>query len=219
MPIFVTGTGTNVGKTFFSALVLARYAESLGLFYWKPIQTGADDDALRVQTLSGCAADRILPGFARYTLAASPHYAAECEGTALDIAALQTALAVHAGRKGIIELAGGLMVPLTRTFTNCDLLQRGGLPAVLVADTELGTINHSLLSLAALKNSGIECHGIFFVGRDNHLMTDNMRTICELGGVQLLGNFILPPTPLSPAEFRRAAVTFDAEGLVAAALV
>lgn len=218
MALVVTGTGTNVGKTLFSALVMARYAESLSLFYWKPIQTGDDDDALKVQTLSACAADRIMPVFARYRLAASPHYAAEREGTVLDIAALQAVVAEQRERRGLVELAGGLMVPLTRTFMNLGLVQSGGLPAVLVADTELGTINHSLLSLASLKSAGIECRGIFFVGRGNNLMADNMCTICELGGVQFLGNFILPQSPFSTEEFRRAAAAFDAEGLVATAL-
>ncbi len=133
-----------------------------------------------MRTLSGVLDDRIVPEVYRFKTPASPHRAAEIEGIEIDIEKLVTSLVPgvrpmpeaclqHDGSDTrqeplIIEPAGGLMVPLSRTLLQIDVLARWGLPVVLCARTALGTINHSLLSIEALNNRNIPIHGIAFIG-------------------------------------------------------
>jgi dethiobiotin synthetase len=102
----------------------------------------------------------------------------------------------------VIEGAGGLMVPITRAFLQIDLYQKWQLPVILVTRTTLGTINHTLLSIAAMRSRGIPIHGIAFVGEDN---SDNIRTIGEMGDVPVLGR--LPHLPQLNAHTLRDAFT------------
>lgn len=220
MAVFVTGTGTDVGKTIFSALVMARYGVELNLRYHKPVQTGADSDRQAVQQLSGLSDAHFLLGHYHFKLAASPHLAAEQEQARIDIPQLENQLRKHTGQNTLIELAGGLMVPLTREgyYTNLDLLRAVGFPSVLVAATGLGTINHTVLSWQALQKVGIQSPGIFFVGKSVEtenfasLHADNIRTIAEMTGAPILGDFLLPDGSLSPESFSELACTFDHQG-------
>lgn len=214
MALFITGTGTDVGKTLFSALVMTRYAHQLGLRYLKPIQTGDNSDRATVTQLSGLESAYFLPELYHFRLAAAPHFAAESEGRAIDADALVTAVAQYRSEKTIIELAGGLMVPLSRYYTNLDLVRTVGFPTVLVAATGLGTINHTVLAYNALKEAGIKCLGIFFIGRENPLRADNIRTIIDMTGATNLGLFLLPEHQMAPHEFREAAENFDSGGRV-----
>lgn len=226
MALFVTGTGTDVGKTIFSAHVMARYGKELNLKYLKPVQTGADSDRDTVQKLSGLGDAHFLAGHYHFKLAASPHLAAEQEVSRIDTAGLEDQLKNHTGQNTIIELAGGLMVPLTREgyHTNLDLVRAVGFPSVLVTATDLGTINHTVLSWRALQQFGVDCRGIFFVGKTIEtqnfasLHADNIRTITEMTGAPILGDFLLPNETLSPEVFRDLAHTFDREGKLRAIL-
>lgn len=211
MALFVTGTGTDVGKTIFSALLMARYGGQLNLRYLKPVQTGTDSDRDTVQKLSALGDAYFLPGYYHFKLAASPHLAAEKESMRLDVVDLVARLRKYKEQKTVIELAGGLMVPLTRKgyFTNLDLLREVGFPAVLVAATGLGTINHTVLSWQALQSAGIDCAGIVFVGEKDILREDNMQTIAAMTGAAVLGDFILPSEPLTPDAVFNAAESFD----------
>lgn len=211
MALFVTGTGTDVGKTIFSALLMARYGGQLNLRYLKPVQTGTDSDRDTVQKLSALGDAYFLPGYYHFKLAASPHLAAEKESMRLDVVDLVARLRKYKEQKTVIELAGGLMVPLTREgyFTNLDLLREVGFPAVLVAATGLGTINHTVLSWQALQSAGIDCAGIVFVGEKDILREDNMQTIAAMTGAAVLGDFILPSEPLTPDAVFNAAESFD----------
>jgi len=187
--IVVTGTDTGIGKTVFAAALV----QALGGYYWKPVQAGFDDgtDSLRVQALSGARGDRILPETYRLTLPRSPHYAAEQDGVDIDEARL--ALPSVAGPL-VVEGAGGVLVPVTRRLLFADLFARWAAPVVLVARTALGTINHSLLSIEALRSRNVPILGIAFVGDS---VEDSERTICEIGRVRRLGR--LPPLdPLTP---------------------
>lgn len=180
----IAGTDTDVGKTVFAA----GLAGALGGSYWKPIQAGLADggDSAAVAELSGLPPSHILPEIYRLTQPMSPHRAAELDGIEIDLARLalpEPAQARHAAPL-VIETAGGLMVPLTRRHLQTDLMAAWGAPVILVARTRLGTINHSLLSIAALRMNDIPIRGIAFVGDANE---DSERTICDMGEVRRLG--------------------------------
>jgi dethiobiotin synthetase len=180
-PIVVTGTDTGIGKTVFAAALTG----ALGAHYWKPVQAGLDEDgsgdADTVARLSGVAPAQILPNAWRLATPCSPHRAAEIDGVTIDPDAL-----VPPPIQGrlVIEGAGGVMVPITRSCTFADLFARWRYPVVLVARTELGTINHSLLSIEALRARGVPLLGIAFVGEGNE---DSEATIAAMGEVKRLG--------------------------------
>jgi dethiobiotin synthetase len=174
----VTGTDTDVGKTVFAAAL----AGALGAFYWKPVQAGDADgtDAQRVAGLSGLASDRILPEAYRLRTPCSPHRAAELDGIEIDPAKLSPPSA----RPLVVEGAGGALVPVTRTLLFADLFAHWRLPAIVVARTALGTINHSLSTVEALRSRGVPIHGFAFVGDP---VEDSEATIAEIGQVRRLG--------------------------------
>lgn len=193
--IVVTGTDTDVGKTVFAAGLTGL----LEADYWKPIQAGleGETDTQLVMRLGGIDSDRIVPERYRLTTPASPHYAAERDGIRIDAGALDPP---DTARTLVIEGAGGLMVPLDRATLNIDLFARWRFPVVLCARTALGTINHSLLSIEALKTRSIDILGIAFIGNEN---TDSETVICEMGQVKRLGR--LPfLSPLSRDALRAA---------------
>jgi len=194
MTIVVTGTDTDVGKTVFAAALTV----ALGAHYWKPVQAGLEDgsDAGTVERL-GVPAARVLPEAYRLTTPCSPHRAAEIDGVAIDPDAL---IPPMVDGPLVIEGAGGVLVPVTRSTTYADVFARWALPTVLVARTVLGTINHSLLSLEALRSRGVPVLGIAFVGEAN---PDTERTIAEMGTVKHLGR--LPRLPQLDAATLAAA--------------
>lgn len=175
----VTGTDTGIGKTVFAAAL----AGALGARYWKPIQSGLDDgsDSERTAALSGLPADHILPEAYRLITPCSPHLAAEIDGVTIDPDRL--ALPAVDGSL-VVEGAGGALVPVTREILYADMFARWGKPVVLVARTSLGTINHSLLSIEALRARGVPIHGIAFVGDS---VEDSEATIAAIGKVKRLG--------------------------------
>lgn len=177
--IVVTGTDTDVGKTVFAAAL----AGALGAHYWKPVQAGLDpgSDAERVAALSGLPATRILPEAYRLTTPCSPHRAAALDGVTIDPARL--ALPRVDGPL-VVEGAGGALVPVTDDLLFVDLFARWACPVVLVARTALGTINHSLLSIEALRHRAVPILGIAFVGDEQR---DSEATIARLGRVRRLG--------------------------------
>lgn len=177
--IIVTGTDTDAGKTVFCAALAA----ALDGFYWKPIQCGleGETDSQTVRRLAGLEPERILPEAYAFTTPASPHYAAERDG--IEIADAQL-IVPNVSRPLVIEGAGGLAVPVRRDLLQIDLFARWKLPVILCASTKLGTINHSLLSIEALKRRAIPILGLAFLGDVN---TDSEATICAIGGVKRLG--------------------------------
>lgn len=177
--LVVTATDTDVGKTVFAAALAA----ALNGAYWKPIQCGIEPETDRatVARLSGLPADRLPPEAYVLRTAASPHVAAETEGIAIDVARLEPPAT---DRPLVIEGAGGLMVPITRSLLQIDLFARWGHPVVLCARTALGTINHTLLSLEALKRRGIPVLGVAFIGEE---AADSRHTICDFAEARDLG--------------------------------
>ncbi|WP_024508858.1 dethiobiotin synthase [Bradyrhizobium sp. ARR65] len=194
--IVVTGTDTGIGKTVFSA----GLANFLSAKYWKPVQAGLDGqtDSQHVARLGGLSDDRILPERHRLNTPASPHRAAEIDQVTIDAEALDVP---NTGEHPlVIEGAGGLMVPLSRDTLYIDVFARWRLPVLLCARTALGTINHSLLSIEALRHRQIDILGIAFIGDEN---LDTEKTICRIGQVRKLGR--LPwLTPLDATTLRPA---------------
>jgi len=175
----VTGTDTDIGKTVFAA----GLAGALGAHYWKPVQAGVDPegDKERVAALSGLPPSHILPEAYRLTTPASPHLAARIDG--IEITAERLALPKVDGTL-VVEGAGGLMVPVSESLLMIDLFALWGLPVILCARTGLGTINHSLLSIEALRTRAIPIAGIAFIGAAH---AENERIIPLLGKVRSLG--------------------------------
>ncbi|PZA12137.1 ATP-dependent dethiobiotin synthetase BioD [Rhodopseudomonas palustris] len=204
--IVVTGTDTGIGKTVFAAAL----AGALDAAYWKPVQSGLEDetDTCAVQRLSGLAAERILPERYRLKTPASPHLAAAIDGVGIDVDALGLP---DVPRPLVIEGAGGLMVPLTREVTYIDVFARWRAPLVLCARTSLGTINHTLLSIEAIRARDIPLLGVAFLGEEN---ADSEQIIAELGRTRRLGRLPWLAT-LDAAALKAAfAAAFDQRDFV-----
>jgi dethiobiotin synthetase len=191
----ISGTDTGIGKTVFSAAL----AGALNACYWKPLQSGLNDetDSEVVARLGGVPQDRILPEAYRLSTPVSPHLAALLDGVAIDpgrLAPPQTRGPL------VIEGAGGLLVPLSDNFVFADIFARWQIPVILCARTSLGTINHTLLSLEAMKRRAIPVFGIAFIGDENR---ETQRIIVKMGGTRSLGR--LPWIPeLSTDALRQA---------------
>jgi dethiobiotin synthetase len=197
--IVITGTDTGVGKTVAAAALAWR----LGAAYWKPVQAGLEEetDSEAVARLAGVP---VLPEAYRLRTPCSPHRAAEIDGTTIDPGRL-----VPPTGRLVIEGAGGALVPLTRELVYADLFARWGLPVVIVARTTLGTINHSLLTIEALRARSLRVGGVLFSG---DAMPDSETTICAMGDVRSLGR-IPVLDPLTPETLRAAAEGLDLTGL------
>lgn len=181
--LVICGTDTDVGKTVVSALVV----QGLGATYWKPVQSGLEGggDSGRLQALLQLPAERLLPEAYRLQTPVSPHWAAELEGITIDPARL--ALPAVAGAL-VVETAGGLLVPLRRDWLQIDQLAAWGLPVLLVARSGLGTLNHTLLSVEALRQRCIPLLGLVLNGP---LHPDNPATLAALTQAPVLAQ--LPP--------------------------
>lgn len=178
-PLCVLGTDTGIGKTIFSAALVG----ALKAHYWKPVQSGLEEetDSEVVARLSGMPQSNILPEGWRLKSPLSPHRSAEIDGVEIHCPSL---VPPQVEGPMVVEGAGGLMVPLTRQVLLIDQVARWGCPVVLCARTGLGTINHSLLSLEALRHRGLKVIGIAFIGEEND---DTIKTIGAFGDVPVLG--------------------------------
>jgi len=194
----ITGTDTDIGKTVFAAALTA----ALNAYYWKPVQAGLDGetDSQAVVRLGGLGPDRILPEKFRLNTPASPHFAAAKDGVTI---AVHDLVIPTVDRPLIIEGAGGALVPINKTLLFADLFAAWGLPVIIVASTKLGTINHSLLTIEALRSRDVPIHGIAFIGEE---IADSQDTICQVGRAKQLGR--LPIIEDLSAHSLRAA--FDA---------
>ena len=199
--LVICGTDTDVGKTVVSALMV----QGLGASYWKPVQSGLEGggDSGRLQALLQLPAERLLPEAYRLRAPVSPHWAAEQEGIALDRARL--ALPAVSGPL-VVETAGGLLVPLRRDWLQIDQLAVWGLPVLLVARSGLGTLNHTLLSVEALRRRGIPLLGLVLNGP---LHRDNPGTLAALAQTPVLAQ--LPP--LEPLTAVALATQWQAQDL------
>lgn len=182
---FVTGIGTEVGKT----VVAATLVEALAADYWKPVQSGDLDfsDTAKVQQWTTPGLAIFHPERHRLQQPLSPHAAAAIDGVKIELTDFTLPLT---SRPLIVEGAGGLMVPLNSRHTMLDLIAHLALPVILVSRHYLGSINHTLLSLAALQQRGIPLAALIFNGPP-HPSTEE--AIEQLGGVQAW--FRMPELP------------------------
>lgn len=210
--LFVTGTDTGVGKTVACAAMLSLLRGDRQTRYWKPIQTGIeqDDDSLTVRRLSGCEAREVFDAGVRLVPPVSPHLAAQLTGITIEVDDLLTlASAQPSGEQWIVEGAGGALVPINDNTLMVDLIARLESPVVVVARSGLGTINHTLLTLAALRARRLQVTGVIMVGAPDR---DNRLAIEHYGGTRVIGE--LPfMNPLTPAGLQRSALSLSVAAL------
>ncbi|MDY6834300.1 MAG: dethiobiotin synthase [Chloroflexota bacterium] len=205
--LFVTGTDTDVGKTMVcGCLVQYLYKAGVDVCVQKWASTGnrySSDDIEFCLKLLGTEgrSQESMSELAPYTfgLAASPHLAAEVEGRQIEASVIRENYhrMTHKHELLVVEGVGGVMVPLTRELILIDLLQELSLPTLIVARTKLGTINHTLLTIEALRRRNIDILGIVFNslgGEDDVIARDNVHTIAHTGKVEVLG--VLPEASL-----------------------
>ena len=181
--LVICGTDTDVGKTVVSALVV----QGLNATYWKPVQCGLENgegDRERVQRWLELPEARVLPEAYRFQAPVSPHWAAELEpGDCPPIASEELALPAVEGPL-VVETAGGLLVPLRLDWLQIEQLQRWNLPVLLVARSGLGTLNHTLLSIEALRRRDLPLLGILLNGEPH---PNNAATLEAISGIPVLG--------------------------------
>ncbi len=178
--IIICGTGTNVGKTIVSSF----FVQGLKAIYWKPIQSGTEEgtDTKTICNLLNLEPNRYLSERYKFKAPVSPHWAAEQESGFIEPSNLKLP---DLDELIIIETAGGLMVPLNRDWLQIDQLKVWGAPIILVAKTGLGTLNHTLLSLEALKNRNLDVIGIVLNGAPHK---DNPKTLEQFGDTEILAS-------------------------------
>ena len=216
--LFITGTDTNVGKTVVAAALMHRYRELACLRYWKPIQTGIeqDDDTAVVQHLGECGKDELFNRGIRLPRPVSPHLAAQWSTTHISIPDLVEHIAdesgIHVGRsKAPVESWCRSMSPQLMI----DLMVHLSMPVLLVARSTLGTINHTLLTLEALRSRALDVAGVVMVGEPNR---DNREAIEHFGNIAILGE--MPHLPnLTPEAVREWATSeLDPDGMISKCL-
>lgn len=180
--LFVTGTDTGIGKTLASA-VLCRV---LGAAYWKPLQTGTqdgDNDTQEVARLAQLGPYQLFPPARTYADPSSPEQAARLEGQRVSVAEV---LPLLPPVPLVIEGAGGVLVPINEQETMLDLMAALGFPVVVVARSTLGTINHTLLTLGAIRARGLKVQGVILSGPP---APHNAEAIARHGQVKVLAQF------------------------------
>jgi dethiobiotin synthetase len=182
---FITGTDTNVGKTLVSALLCA----ALDAIYWKPIQTGTREgtDRATVTRLAEFSRDRTIPEAYRFAPPVSPHLAARRAGVRIELRKIRMPR-IALRENLIVEGAGGALVPINGTQLMTHLMKHLRLPVLLVARTSLGTINHTLLSVAALRAARLDLRGVVMSGAPN---LENRRAIEHYGDTPVVGSIPL----------------------------
>jgi dethiobiotin synthetase len=162
MKYIIAGIGTEIGKTFISSIL----TEALQADYWKPIQSGALDftDTDTVRSLISNTKTVFHPEVYRLNEPMSPHAAAAIDGVKIELSKFELP---QTDNHLIVELAGGIMVPLNDRETNIDLIKKLNIPVILISKNYLGSINHTLLSVEVLKMNNILVKGLIFNGEQN----------------------------------------------------
>ena len=177
----ICGTDTDIGKTIISSF----FVRGLNSFYWKPIQSGieSETDSQAIARLAKVQKSKIINEAYIFKKPVSPHWAAEIDQKVIDIKLLNLP---NLNGSLIIETAGGLMVPITRNYLQIDQIKKWDIPVILVCRSGLGTLNHTLLSIEALKKRNIKILGLVING-EKHL--DNPKTLTEFSGIPIIAEF------------------------------
>ncbi len=184
--IFVTGTDTNIGKTIVSAALMNVVREKENVCYWKPIQTGIeeDNDTETVRKLANCSDNEIHDKGFRLEKPLSPHLSARLANVEITIEKVLGFVENQSKNKfWITEGAGGIFVPLNKKDLIIDLMRVLNLPVLIVSRSGLGTINHTLLTIESLRNHNLEILGVTMNGEPN---IENKRAIEHFGKVRVL---------------------------------
>lgn len=181
--LIVAGTDTGIGKTVLSAMLVA----GLDACYWKPVQSGLQEetDSECVLRLAGVPPERIIPEGYRLRMPLSPDQSAHHDGITIDPGRLRLPACE---RMTVVEGAGGLMVPLNDTLLQIDLFAGWGAPVLLAARSGLGTLNHTLLSLEAMRARGMNVLGVVMIGPEHQ---GNIRSLERWTDLPVLGT--IPP--------------------------
>jgi dethiobiotin synthase len=199
MRYFITGTDTDVGKTVACAWAMLHTRAR----YWKPVQAGLDEtDEATIRALTEAGDERFIATTYSLPEPLSPHEAAKRAGVVIEMDNFKLP---NDDEPLIVEGAGGLMVPLNDKSLVIDLIVQLGLPAILVCRTGLGTINHSLLSLEALRARNIPVAGVILNGPD---VPHNRAAIETYGKVRIIGH-ILPLEPLTRKTLEAVPLELD----------
>ncbi len=192
--VFVTGTDTGVGKTVVSSLLVASLRLVAKTGYWKPVQTGIeqDDDTREVRRLARCNATEVVDAGIRLPCPLSPHLAARYAGRTITMSELlRFGELLEEDRFWVVEGAGGLLVPLNDGETMADLIAALQAPVLIAARSGLGTINHTLLTLEGLRRRSLPVSGVVLVGDPN---PENRKAIETYGRAEVLAEVpILQP--------------------------
>lgn len=202
--VFITATGTGVGKTLVSSLLLGFLRkQGVKAGYQKWVSTGGalpEDLLYCLQKNDMEFAQDKLDGQVvyRFLMPASPHLAAENEGREIDPERIREAFARSAKEYDVlvVEGVGGVLVPLRRDLLLADFLTGLPLPSLVVAHSGLGTINHTLLTIEALRQRELPVLGVVFsdeqegMAVDDPLVADNMRTIGDMAGLEVFGRLL-----------------------------
>jgi len=182
--IFVTGTDTGIGKTVVSASLVCALRKNEDVCYWKPVQTGIeeDNDTKTVEKLANCAPQEIFDKGFRLEKPLSPHLSARLANVEITIEKVLRFIEKDE-RFWIVEGAGGVFVPLNETELMIDLMSALDLPVLIVARAALGTINHTLLTLEALRGRNLKIYGVIMNGSENE---ENRKAIEHFGKTRVL---------------------------------
>lgn len=210
--LFVTGTDTGVGKTVVCAALMHRYRLEAPLRYWKPIQTGIeqDDDSREVATLACCTTTEVFASGIRLPRPLSPHFAARLSGATISAEALVHEIESEPKHvRWIVEGAGGVLVPLNDSQMMCDFMVLLNLPVLVTARSGLGTINHTLLTIEALRRRHVPVAGVVMVGERHG---DNRAAIEQYGRVAVVGEMPRFPDLTPSALTEWSAMELDRDG-------
>ncbi len=202
--IFITGTDTGIGKTVVSGGMICGLRKMKDLCYWKPIQTGIeeDNDTETVRLLAKCRDSEIFDKGIRLKKPLSPHLSAEIAGVRISVEETLKLLPQtreNAEKFWVIEGAGGVFVPINESEMMIDLIEDLKLPVIIVARSGLGTINHTVLTIEALRNRNIEIFGVVMNGDPNR---ENKKAIELYGKTKVLAE--MPKfEKLDSDEFRK----------------
>jgi len=177
----ICGTDTDIGKTLISSF----FVRGLNSFYWKPIQSGieSETDSQAIKRLAKVEKTKIINEAYVFREPVSPHWAAEIDQKVINFQLLNLP---NVDGSLIVETAGGLMVPITRNYLQIDQIKKWNIPVILVCKSGLGTLNHTLLSIEALKKRNIKILGLVING-EKHL--DNPKTLVDFSGIPLIAEF------------------------------